>query len=243
MSEENLDEILADVKKEGSDPFEQMGETPSDSLPEKEAEDTPVVEDENVPFHKHPRWIERENELNALKENNEATARELEELKQFRDSVDVVDSNIPDWFTELYGDNAEAYRKYQQHEDARTEEIEKRILERQTQEQQRAEQESAKWTKWVEDEIRKLEDDGKKFDRNKLNKIMLDYSPTDANNNLDYQKGYAIYEALEGKPDNSKSEARKELADTATATSTKGEPTKKDYMTPSDLRHKSWGSL
>lgn len=238
----NIEEVLADVKQEGLEPFADMEETPSESLSEKEtAPEEEVVQQENVPFHKHPRWIERENELQELRESNEATARELEELKAMR--AVSSDSDIPDWFVELYGENETAWRKYNEHEQQRTQEIENRILTRQQQEAQQKAQETERWNKWVDDEIKRLEDEGHTFDRNKLIKTMLDYSPTDGDNNLDFNKGMSIYEALEGKQDNKKSEARKAIADTATATSTKGEPTKKDYMTPAELRNRSWGSL
>lgn len=240
-------DILADVKQEGSDPFAGMGETPSESLPEKkeEGEEAPVVEeekDENVPFHKHPRWIERENELSELRESNETTSRELEELKAMKETQSKGDSEIPAWFSELYGENEKAWQKYNEHEQQRTEEIETRILTKQQEEAQKQVDETNKWNKWVDSEVDRLKEDGHTFDRNKLIKVMLDYSPTDANNNLDFEKGIKIYEAMEGEPDTAKSDARKVLADTATTT-TKGEPAKKDYMTQADLRNRSWGSL
>jgi hypothetical protein len=241
-----LEQMLADIPNEG------MEVTPSESLPEKPTEvvepvegDVPTEEksEDNLPFHKHPRWIERENELNELREREETMSRELAEIKAFKDSVDIVDNDIPSWFSELYGDNQVAWTKYAQHEQQRTEEIENRILARQQEAQVKEAQEGEHWNKWVDSEINKLQSEGATFDRNKLIKVMLDYSPTDANNNLDFKKGYGIYEALEGKPDTVKSEARKQLADTTTATSTKGEPTKKDYMTPAELRGRSWSNI
>jgi hypothetical protein len=238
-------DILADVEREGSDPFAAMEDTPSESLTEKQTTDeTSANEEDNIPFHKHPRWIERENELKELKERDEANAREIAELRSMTEPRDNTgDEEIPNWFSELYGDNLTAWKAYSQHEQARTEEIENRILARQQQEAEKAIQEQQKWANWVEDEIKSLEAEGLKFDRNKLSKIMLDYSPTDADNNLDFHKGYAIYEALEGKPDNATSEARKQLADTTTTTSIKGEPVPKDYVSSAEIRNRSWGSL
>lgn len=234
--------------EEHEDAFAQFDtDNQTDSLSDnKPDEETPAAGDvpaeDNVPFHKHPRWIERENELNELKERDEQMARELAELKALKNSS-PADSDIPPWFSELYGDNQVAWSKYAEHEHNRTVEIENRILARQQESQLKEAQEVEHWNKWVDSEITKLQSDGSTFDRNKLIKVMLDYSPTDANNNLDFQKGLAIYEALEGKSDTAKADARKQLADTATSTSTRGEPTKKDYMTPAELRNRSWGSL
>jgi hypothetical protein len=235
---------LADVKQEGTSLEDTLKDIVSESLPEdKPEEDAPAVGDvpaeDNLPFHKHPRWIERENELNELKEREEEMARELAELRTSRDSH--VATDIPPWFSELYGDNQTAWEKYSEHEQARTEEIKASILSHQQEEEMRAQKEAEHWNKWVDNQIEDLASEGKKFDRNKLIKVMLDYSPTDANNNLDFDKGYSIYEALEGKPDTAKSEARKQLADTTTVT--KGETPKKDFLTPAELRNRSWGSL
>ena len=47
-----------------------------------------------------------------------------------------------------------------------------------------------------------LEDEGKKFDKNKLAATMLEYRPTDSDNNLDFQAGYKIYQALNKEPEN-----------------------------------------
>lgn len=236
-----LEQALADIKQEGTDPFADLEETPSESLPEKEETVEEKAEEDNIPFHRHPRWIERENELKELRERDEQTARELAELKASR--VEEKDTAIPDWFVELYGENQVAYNKYQEHEQARTTEIEERILARQREEYQREAQESEKWTKWVDTEVARLEADGLKFDKNKLIKTMIDYSPTDEHNNLSFDKGYKIYEAMEGKPDTAKSDARKQLADTVTKATTKGEPAQKDYMTSNDLRGRSMMSL
>lgn len=246
----SIEEILADVKKEGSDPFAALEkETPSDSPSEKEpkdgeGEDKPEEGDntpeDNVPFHKHPRWIERENELKELREREEATARELSELKELTSKKEP--SDIPDWFKELYGDNEVAYRKYEEHERTRTEEIKAKVIQEQEHAWQQSVAETQKWNQWVENELGKLESEGKQFDRNKFINVMLTYRPTDENNNFDFKAGFKIYEVLEAKEvDPVKSQARKQLADTTT--SSKGDKKVQDYQTPETLRGKSWHNL
>lgn len=227
---------IEEIEREGADPFAALEkEAPSESLPEKKPEgDAPKegvnTPEENVPFHKDPRWIKREQEAEQLR-------AEVASLKELRSPTEEV----PEWFKELYGDNQLAWNKYSERERQREEEIEKRVIDRQTQQVQQQQAEVQHWSKWVDDQIAGLEKEGKTFDRNKLIKTMLDYRPTDEENNFDFKKGYEIYQALEGK-DPAKSQARKELADTVTK-STPSEPAKKDFMTSKDLRHRSWANL
>lgn len=257
-----INEFMAEVKQEGTDPFaalekETPSESPAENTPEEKEEETPAEEtpaepapeaeeEEQIPFHKHPRWIERENELKEERQAREELEAEIASIKARIDAPATGDSDIPDWFKELYGENQTAWTKYRQHEEARTLEIEKNIIARQEAAREQAAKEEKRWEGWVEEQMDALKEEGLTFDRNELAKIMLDYSPTDENNNLDFRKGYAIYEALKAKPEapkqDAKSEARKMLADTTTST-TKGEPAKKDFMTPEDLRNRSWSSL
>lgn len=247
---------LADIAVEGREAFEKiMEETPTespavndqdevepeegdDAEAEADADNTPSKE---VPFHEHPRWKQREAELNELREQREEDARIIAELQERTQSKET-DTSIPDWFIELYGENATAWAKYQEHDARQRQEIKNEIIRDQEEQRTRQTQEADKWQKWVDEEIGKLEADGKKFDKNKLIKTMLEFRPTDENNNFDFQAGYRIYEALESKGTQS-NEARKELADTVNKPSKASDPVKKDYMTPSDLRGKSWNAL
>lgn len=262
MSE--VEQALADVKPEGdTDPFAALDtekETPSDSPAEKQPEDEESKDkpaegeegkpdntpDEDVPFHKHPRWIERETELKTLRERDEQTARELEELKAFKEEVSgklsPSDTDIPDWFKELYGENGVAWKKYEAREREREIEIERNIIARQTEAQAKAQEEAKRWNKWVDDEITKLQEEGKQFERNELIKTMLDYRPTDEQGNFDFKKGYEIYEALKRKEDPAHSQARKQIADISTKSS-KSDKESKGFLTTSDLRGKPWHSL
>ena len=240
---EKDDSFLANITREG-----ELEVTPTESLPEKETEEEAPAEGEvpaedNLPFHKHPRWIERENELKEIREHDAQVMRELEELKAFKQEQSrQTDIGIPDWFQELYGDNEVAWEKYAKREQEREAEIEQRVLSKQIQAQQAQQQETERWSKWVDDEIGKLEAEGHTFDRNKLIKdVMLKYRPTDVNNNFDFKAGIEIYNALEQK-DTTKSQARKALADTQTS-SKGGEKPARDYETSTTLRNRSWGSL
>lgn len=246
----NENEFLETVAREGEPLTEK--ETPAESTPANEPEkDKPAegenTSDENVPFHKHPRWMEREEELKALRESNEATARELAELKTIAEETSKrlpTDTSIPEWFKELYGENATAWAKYSEHDQKQREEIKREVIEEQQKAAQQTTQEAAKWNKWVDDEIQKLKAEGHQFDRNEFIKTMLDFRPTDETGSFDFKKGITIYEALKAKgEDPAKSHARKELADTMTKSSGSGDKALKDYQTSADLRHRSWANL
>lgn len=253
MSE--LDEIFADIKKEGEDPFAELDtekETPSESQPEKEheevipepekKEEAPEIKEEDTPFHK--RWEKREEKLNTeWEEKFESYKRSLESTIEEKTRKD--DTTIPDWFSELYGDNQIAWEKYEKHEQERAEAIKRQVIEEQEQARKKEAEESTKWERWVDDEVKKLSDEGLTFDKNELIKTVIDYRPTDDKGNYDLRKAYDILEMKKAKDtvaDKEKSDARKAIADTTTKT-TRGEPAKKDYMTPSELRNKSWNQL
>lgn len=233
-------EIFADVKNEGIDPFEQFDkeiETPAESQPETKQEEKKSDEEDNTPFHL--RWKEREAKLKEEFEQQLADVRrETDEKIQ---NVAKQDTNIPDWFTELYGYNEVAWQKYSEHETQREQEIEQRVLVKQEEKKQEETKEVQKWNKWVDEQVKTLESEGLKFDKNELIKTVLDYRPTDENNNFDFHAGYKIMEALKTK-DPAVSHTRKQIADTMTQ-SKQGEQPKQDFMTAKQLRNLSWGSL
>ncbi len=257
----DINEILADVKQEGdTDPFANLEkETPSDSPAENKPEEDKPVEtpqegevkvdeplntpEDNIPFHKHPRWIETRKELEDLRAFKESVEPRLSEFEQVKESMEKKSTNeeIPDWFVELYGENAAAWSKYSAREAAREEAIEQRAIERLERKQQEKQLEDQKWVKFVDEGFSSLESQGKKFNRNELANFMLENPITDGNNNLDFAKSYALFEKL-NPPKEVNTQAKKELADTM-AKSSAAQPKSKDYMTPAELRGKSWNQL
>lgn len=239
------DSILADIPKDGdTDPFAGLEkETPSESQPEeiKETETPEKTEEKEVPFHEHPRWIAHQKELEELRAFKEEVVPQLEQLRTLKDTPQPT-GTVPDWFRELYGDNVEAYKKLQAHEQQTYQEIEQRVLNAQEARKQQELQEISKWNGWVDGEVSRLQSEGKAFEKNELLKVMIDYRPSDDKGNFDFNKGYAIYEALKTKEAQPKSDARKKLGDTASHGG-KGEAPKKDFQTTNDLRHKDWTEL
>src|SRR3990167_525759 len=93
MSEE-LKDILADVKQEGTPIDDVLKDTATDSLTEDKPEVPEPEEGDNTPdsakyadFRQHPRWIQREKELDDLKARDEQRATELAELSAFKDEL------------------------------------------------------------------------------------------------------------------------------------------------------------
>jgi len=231
-------------------PFESLGEeTTTDSQPEikpeeekpKEGEDQPEEADstpkqEDVPFHEHPRWKERETKFKEL----EKELAELREAKKDDPQPLEPSSEVPSWFQKLYGDNIDAYREYEKVEKQREAQIEERVLTKYQEAQRKQQEETTRWNKWVDEEVGRLKDEGKEFERNEFLKLMLDYKPTDDTGNLDFNKGFTIYEALKSK-DTKGSDARKKIANDTIKTSP--ETKKETVYTPEQLRKTSWGSI
>ena len=230
-------EVIKEEEKETS------AESPAEKKPEEEKK--PPAEEEKeteIPFHKHPRFKEV---IQARKEA-EKKAEELEgELEKLREDVDSKFSEIkeshsetiPAWFSELYGDNAEAWNKYQEHDKETRDEIKQEIREEFESEQKKKTKEAEYWNNWIDGQITDLKDTGLKFEKNDLMKVMFDYKPTDDEGNLDFKKGYEIMEMLKRK-DPEKSQARKVVVDEGGKS--KSEPEAKEYFTPEDMRGKGW---
>lgn len=254
-----LNEVMADVKHEGDlDPFKDLDkpeadketETPSDSPTEKEVKVEEPVQGDNtevkreIPFHEHPRWREREEELKQLRAFREEVTPKLSMLEQKLQAQATTDENIPEWFKELYGENAVAWQKYSERSKLEREEIKKEIVAEQEAKHLEAQKEEQYWNNWVEEGIKGLQTVGLEFDRNALIKVMLENSQavTNALGNFDFNLGYKLYKVKY--PDNSQanSQARKKLADTATKSS-RTDKDSKDYMTSNELRNKTWNQL
>jgi len=91
-----------DIKQEEEEPSQDgdqsEDETDTSEDVEDESEDN-SLEEKNIPFHKHPRWKQRED---AHKKDMEQLKSEIDDLKQ---SKQPPVKTAPQEFTELFGDN------------------------------------------------------------------------------------------------------------------------------------------
>ncbi len=232
---------------------EQETETPSDpptenneetESPSHQGEEAPQAEgekntdeEENVPFHKHPRFKELIDERNDLR-------RQFDELRTTVDTVQqkIVPQNqdvkIPNWFQKLYGEDRDSWLEYQAERQQELDAVKQSIYTEQQEAQKKYEDSVKRWDNYTKQQIEVLEDEGKSFDKNELMKVVLDYKPTDEQGNFDFHKAYEILEIKKKSEENpAKSEARKKIA-ASTTSDNKGEPVQKDYMTAADFRGK-----
>lgn len=201
-------------------------------------------DDSNVPFHKHPRWIQMREERDQL----DARLRELE-LRTSSQAASQAQPQeqvqIPKWFVKLYGEDPDAYMAYQEHVQEERQAIRESLI---AEERQRAEQYKAETNRWNEWAKKEMESVDAKFganlstdeDRRKdFLGFVLKYKPTDDAGNIDMVKGWELYQ-LKNVPDPAKSQARKAAADRVQSDTKPAEKPTKDYLTSADIRKMSW---
>lgn len=209
--------------------------------------------DENLPFHKHPRWKATQDELDRLRRFEADAKPRLETYEQMMSRLGQTNQSsstvqIPEWFPKT-GNQKEDERQYQQYlnyESGVKAQIKQELIDEQIREQQQKQAEEKKWTDWVNTSLDKLEDEGQKFDRNELQKIALEYLPTDLDGNIDFGKALKIMNQLkvqERIEAENKSDARKRLADTANASTQRADKPVAKVQTSQSLRNQSWDAL
>lgn len=250
----NMEEKNADFEQEGQslDAFmdgEQENETSEESQTEtneteasqsEEGANTPQ-EDKPQPFHEHPRWKQREEEMKTLREENEGFKQSLKDVQAVQQSNQVT--TLPQWWTKLYGNDSvsqEAYGEYSGHEKEQRNQIREEVRQEQQEFTQKQQDEQSKWDTWVQGEVTALQSEGNTFDKNELMKVAMDIRPTDEQGNISLRKSLDILNLKKSGNDKSKQE-RKRIA-ASTGQSIGGDA--KD-VTPSNvsLRNRSMTSL
>lgn len=231
---------------------EEENNTPDDTNPGEGQK--PETGKKNVPFHEHPRWIERESEWEE--KFNKQESRHQEDMKDLREEMEAKlgqknppakeNQEVPQWFGGGKQDDAtkQAWSEYQDHQKKLVEDAKKQALEefqgRQT-EKSKAVQEA---TAYMESEVKAIESDktlnptGSKIDIPKLVKFAMDNNLHDGKN-WNYRTAYELMKAREGsKPAPAKpaSDERKQVADsTSTRNEPQSEPKPKSYKTTEDF--------
>lgn len=241
-----------DGKPEDTGDQKPEGEGEGDKKPDSKDGDDKKPDESNLPFHKHPRWIASQHELKELREFREKVSPLIDQLGKPKEA-DETDTAIPDWFTELFGDNQAAWKKYRTYDQGQRAQLRQEILNDLNAKSRQATEESKKYDKWVVDQLTSLDDyiaENKlpKFNKNELLKVALEYKPTDDDGNISFVKAYKILmaeKASEKKDPSSKpnpTDAKKRVADT---TMGKDAPAnqKKDFKTSHDLAGQSFRDL
>lgn len=219
-------------------------ETPAPSQEEPKAEETKPedsAQKKEVPFHKHPRWIRKQQEAEELKTKLEALEQKLQSQQQPNKEEK---RSIPDAFVKLFGENEEAWNEYQRLRemdklDARAEV--QRILEEEKAREAQEETARTQVIKWAEDRFLELADEtGIEFTdrnnavRNEVLSICEDYSMFDEQGRPNISKAYELYRRLNPP----KTEVVEEKKRVAAKTNTKSNAGAKEsqVFTPSKLR-------
>jgi len=237
-------------------------ETPSESSTENnQTEETPspegdktdssepanTQEEDNIPFHEHPRWKKREEEWNNRLEETKAQIRsEYEEklnqsLQGFQPKEQTVP--IPTWFSRLYGNDPEAWNEFESWDKQRQETIKAEAVREYESKQAQETEKVTKANQYIESQITALQSEGKQFDRNELLKVVNDFRPVTDDGNWDLRKAYDILEMQKAASVNPvKSNARKAVA-SATTSESQPETPKSNVQTNISLRGKGWTDL
>lgn len=206
-------------------------------------EPTNTPDEDNLPFHKHPRWKQLQEDKAAQEKLNAELQATIQQLQE-KSEVVKPDDSLPQEFVELYGDDEVARKAYalQQKQMAGIEErIREQLITRQAEEARKEQEQTNQWDAWVDFEITTLVEAGEKFDRNKLMKIAVDFQPTDQQGNISFKKALDIYKLQDAttKPTNS---ANKKVA-AMTASNNQGDSKVDSSPSTNSLRGRSMQSL
>ena len=231
---ENTNEDEKETPSQQGDDSEDDSEEDDDA--EKETDDNTVVEDKDTPFHK--RWAKREEKI---REDYDKKIADLE--NRFKpQATPPAEVTLPSWWTTLAGDDdvsKQAFEQYRAEDSQRRTEIKKELIEEQKNAEKQEKEESDKMNQWVDDEIGKLKDSGKKFNKNELIKIAVDYQPTDSQGNISLEKAFDIYQMQkQSKVDSTQTNKKKVIA----SDSASNGPDKKPGMMK-NIRSTSWSNI
>jgi hypothetical protein len=220
-------ERLEQKSKEDKTPSESSPEKkeavkePSQKGEQKEAvkpktDNTPA---EQLPFHKHPRWIKTQETIKEYEKRVSDYDKRIAELEKGKDTL-----VLPDWWKTRYGDTPESKKSYENYaantkaeRDRLKEEIKSDIQnksETETKNQQKADE-------YVNTSLAEMKDEGLAFERNELLKFMVDFqkeygagSLLDTEGNYDFRKSLALMQKMQPKePDATKDNQKKIGAD------------------------------
>jgi len=244
----NIENIFADVPREGESIEEALDSVDKELQEETTEESTPAEsQPENEPdLRQNSAW----KELREARELAEAKAQELEtRLKALESQDKTIEKS--EFVTSLVGDNEDVAEKWEKEKENLKEEVKRELIREQIEAQEKEQQEKEHWTKWTEERLSEVERDFKvnfKDDeslKNELSKVMLDYTPTDEQGNLDYHKGMKLLtemKKVQAQEETQKTQVKKNIADATVSTETSVQQNK-GFVTSNDIRGKDWRSI
>ena len=233
--EDALDSVDKELQESKEETKVEIKE-PAESLPEKL--DLP---DESI-LKKNSAW----EEMRVSRETAEAKARELEARLSALEKEDSSEKS--EFVKSLVGDNEDVEQVWAKEKQSLKEEVKQELVREQLEAQRKEQEQKEHWIKWTNDRLSEVEKEFKvdfKTDeskKNELSKIMLDYSPTDEQGNLDYRKGMKILTELSKVKETEKhssTQAKKNIADATVSKETEVK-LNRDFVTSNDIRGKDW---
>ncbi len=221
---------------------EMVKEPPKEGEPEKD--NTPP---ENIPFHKHPRWI-------ALNKKNKELEEKYSTLEQKLADVEPLlkqPERLPDWWARRYGETEEsqkAYREYQENTQQERERIKEEVLTAIRADRENDEKEEVNAKEVIDGQIEEMKDEGLEFETQELMKFIVDFqekygagSLLDAEGNYDLRKSLELMHQLQPKAEDNSAETRRRVA--SNIIRSKVAPTRTSeipVVKPGILRRGSW---
>ena len=239
MTNEEALEEMSNLPTEGLN--EEGEEAPEEAESEEQEKETPEAEEkpneeeeEQVPFHKNPRFKKLVDEKNNLKSTVDEMQAKIDKLSEEKGSQPEVEDEMPESWVEMYGDGDSAKKAWKLKQEERKADnqaiLEKAIATVRQEEADKSAREKESQD-YVSAQLEELETSGAKFDKNELFKVLDDFRPMTEDGMFDFKKGYEILK-LQKTKDPAKINARKKLADDSSKGSDKSD---KGYKTPADF--------
>jgi len=194
-------------------------------------------------FADHPRWQEREDDW--TKRFNEQETRHTQEISTIREDIEtrfekkrenLAEADVPDWF----GGDAEAWKQYTAHEEARLTEAEDRAIKRLEDKAEKQQKAIDTATEYFNESVGAIEADktinpeGVKVDRNKLLKFTMDNDLVDSKGQWNYRAAFQLMKAGVTSTKSDTIEEKKKIA-SATTSENRAETKQPDYTTSADF--------
>lgn len=231
----DVDELLQGKDTPSASPAvkeEDEKDTPSQEGEEGEATPDNTPAEDNVPFHKNPRFQQIIQERNQARERAQLLEEEL--AKKSGNNPD----NIPQWFATRVGDDPEAWAEYLETTQAEKVQLKKEILAEIKAEAETQANEEAERINELETYIEASLDElglTDKSERNELTKFMIERPIYNQNNQLDFKTAKELLD-VNKLANKEKSGLRKLLAGSTLASDGQKTP---GYATPETVG-RSW---
>lgn len=247
FTSEELSELVVNDDEQGTE-LESETPAPSQEEPKEEVQKTEQSPEDSastkeVPFHKHPRWIRQQREIEDLRKQLE-TRQVVEPVVEKQE-----EKQVPKEFERLFGDDYEAYEAWKTLMDRQASEKAREVLE--LKERERVERESqekareAKAIEMTENAFLELSEEtgldltnAKNTERNQILDLCLKYELWDKDGLPNVRKANELRAQLYPEKSNEIVEEKKRIVK-QTGSQTNAAPKEHNVWTPSSLRKKS----